>query len=82
MRGKLQRVERRAKKLHGLQARIRGKIEDLETQKRKGGLDAAKYADKKAKLEAERHALIDELKTVEEHERQLRAELKALEAAA
>lgn len=77
LRGKLQRAERHARKLHGLQRRVRGQLDDLEEKKRKGTLAPAAYEDRKAKLEARRHEIIDELKMVEEKERQLRAELKS-----
>lgn len=81
VRGKLSRAEREAKRLHGLQRRVRSQMDDLEGEKRKG-LEAAKYEDKKKRLEARRHELIDKLKHVEEQERHLRAELRTLEAAA
>jgi chromosome segregation ATPase len=82
MKGKLQRAEREAKRLHGMQKRVRGHIDELEAEHRKGGMDEATYKDRKAKLEAKRHEYIEKLKEVEVLERQLRADLKALEASA
>ena len=76
LRNKLQSAEREAKKLHGLQRRVRTQLDDLNQQKRKG-MDAAKYEDRKAKLETRRHEIIEKLKHVEEKERQLRAEVKS-----
>lgn len=78
-RGKLQKVEREARKLHGLQRRYRRFLDDLE-EERKRGLAKEKYEERKAKLEAKRHELIEKLKQVEEQERQLRAELAGKKA--
>lgn len=77
--GKLRRTESKARKLHGLQARIRGHIEDLEKQRKKG-MDARKYSAKKAKLEAKRHDFLEKLKVIEEEERQLRAQVQGARA--
>lgn len=79
-RGRLRKAERRARKLHGLQRRYRRFIEELNENKK--GMDPAKYESKKAELEGKRHKLVEEMKHVEEDERRLRAELKALERAA
>jgi reverse gyrase len=79
-RGRLQRAEREAKRLHGLQKRLRTKLDDLEQERKKKGLPEAAYQERKARIDHERHALLDKLKEVEERERHLRAELHALEA--
>jgi hypothetical protein len=71
--GKLRRAERKVRKLHGLQARVRSQLEDLEKQ-RKQGMDAAKHAAKRAKLEQKRHEILEKLKAIEAEERQLRAQ--------
>lgn len=82
MRAKLRRAEREAKRLHGLQKRVRTQLDDLEGERRKGGVAPAAYEDRKARLDARRHELLARLKQVEEHERHLRAELQGASAAA
>lgn len=80
LRGKLSRTEREARRLHGHQKRVRGQLDDLEGERKKGMAEGA-YKDRKAKLEQKRHEIIAKLKTVEEQERQLRAEVHAADRA-
>ena len=81
LKAKLQRTGREAKRLHGLQKRVRNQLEELEQERRKG-LAQEKYEERKAKLEARRHEIIEKLKHVEAQERQVRAEVHAAERAA
>ena len=82
LRGRLQRLEREEKRLHHLQRRVRDRLEDLAGERKKGALDAAAFEAKRAKLEQERHQLVEKLKAIEAQARALRAELRGAEAAA
>lgn len=81
MNARLSRTEREAKRLHGLQKRVRNQLEELEDEKRRGKVTEAAYKDRKAKLDTHRHELVEKLKHVEEQVRHLRAELAAVDRA-
>lgn len=81
VRTRLARTEREAKRLHGLQKRVRNQLEELETEKKRGKVSEAAYKDRREKLEQQRHELVAKLHHVEEQVRRLRAELVAVERA-
>lgn len=78
---RLKRAEREAKRLHGLQKRVRNQLDELAEKKRKGALSEDAYLGRKDKLEAHRHELVEKLKHVEDQVRHLRAEFHAVEKA-
>ncbi|MCA1814304.1 MAG: hypothetical protein LC624_10210 [Halobacteriales archaeon] len=78
-RGKLKRTEARIKKLHGLQKRNRRHIQEL--LRARDDMEREAYEEKKTKLEAVKHGLIEQIAPLEEDQRRLEGELRGLESA-